>query len=232
MLAKLWEHRDLQGIWMQYVLSMAEKRSPSAERGRVRREAILDAALELFAEHGFVLTSLPMISEKVGITHAGILHHFGSKEGVLRALLEREGPVPHFGAWVLANSGIDVVAKLPDYAEIVIQHPLAMELQFQLFWENRHASDPMHEEVLHDVQIRNHIAHEIRSTLAAEGRELIHDMEALAYNIFAFVIGANSQWLVSKDDELLRRSYRRYTDSVLRVLQGESQIVDGGLPLV
>lgn len=211
---------------------MTEQRSASAERGRIRREAILDAAMELFAEQGFVLTSLPMISVKVGITHAGILHHFGSKEGVLRALLEREGPVPHFGPWVLDMSGLDVVAKLPDYAEIVIQHPLAMELQFQLFWENRHASDPMHEEVLHDVRIRNHIAEEIRSTLIAEGRELVHDMEALSYNIFAFVIGANSQWIVSKDDELLRRSYCRYTDSALRVLQGQSPNHEGALPLV
>lgn len=211
---------------------MTEQRSASAERGRIRREAILDAAMELFAEQGFVLTSLPMISVKVGITHAGILHHFGSKEGVLRALLEREGPVPHFGPWVLDMSGIDVVAKLPDYAEIVIQHPLAMELQFQLFWENRHASDPMHEEVLHDVRIRNHIAEEIRSTLIAEGRELVQDMEALSYNIFAFVIGANSQWIVSKDDELLRRSYCRYTDSALRVLQGQSPNHEGALPLV
>ena len=42
-----------------------------------------------------------MIAERVGITHAGILHHFGSKEGVLRALLEREGPVPHFSEQVL-----------------------------------------------------------------------------------------------------------------------------------
>ena len=211
---------------------MSENRSASAERGRVRREAILDAAMELFAEQGFVLTSLPMISQKVGITHAGILHHFRSKEGVLRALLEREGPAPHFGSWVLDISGIDVVAKLPDYAEIVIQNPLAMELQFQLFWENRHASDPMHEEVLRDVQIRNHIAHEIRSTLGAKSEDLEIDLEALAYNIFAFVIGANSQWLVGKDDELLRRSYHRYADSALRVLQGESLNLEGGFPLV
>lgn len=39
-----------------------------------------------------------MIAQRVGITHAGILHHFGSIGGVLGALLEREGPVPHFNA--------------------------------------------------------------------------------------------------------------------------------------
>ena len=57
--------------------------SASAQRGVERRARILDAALELFAEQGFILTSLPMIAELVGITHAGTLHHFGSKEGVL-----------------------------------------------------------------------------------------------------------------------------------------------------
>ncbi|HAZ32914.1 MAG TPA: hypothetical protein DCY63_03645 [Acidimicrobiaceae bacterium] len=57
--------------------------SASAQRGVECRARILDAALEFFAEQGFILTSLPMIAERVGITHAGTLHHFGSKEGVL-----------------------------------------------------------------------------------------------------------------------------------------------------
>ena len=210
---------------------VSEKISASAQRGIARRELILDAARELFAEHGFVLTSLPMISEKVGITHAGILHHFGSKEGVLRALLERDGPVPHFNSWVMDMSGIDVVARLPEYAEIVIANPLAMELQFQLFWENRHPADPMHEEVLHDIVIRDHIANEIGGVLAMQGRASEVDLQALAYNIFAFVIGANSQWLVGKDNELLRRAYGRYTTSAIRVLSGESSQGELELPL-
>lgn len=197
-----------------------------------RRELILDAALELFAEHGFAMTSLPMISEKVGITHAGILHHFGSKSGVLEALLEREGPVPHFNAWVMEMSGLDVVAKLPEYAEIVISHPLAMELQFQMFWENRRPTTVMHEKFLFDLAIRDHIAAEIREGLSANGRAVDIDFDALAYNIFAFVIGANSQWLVGKDDELLRRAYDRYTASAIRVLCG-GELADGlELPLV
>jgi AcrR family transcriptional regulator len=212
-------------------VTVSENLSASAQRGVARRELILNAAHELFAEHGFVLTSLPMISEKVGITHAGILHHFGSKEGVLRALLEREGSVPHFNSWVMDMAGLDVVAKLPEYAEIVIANPLAMELQFQLFWENRHPVDPMHEEVLHDIVIRDHIATQIGGVLAGQERAIEIDLQALAYNIFAFVIGANSQWLVGKDDDLLRRAYGRYTDSAVRVLMGEVSPGAADLPL-
>ena len=79
-------HSNVFGVMSK---SMAGNVSASSLRGVERRTRILDAALELFAEQGFILTSLPMIAERVGITHAGILHHFGSKEGVLRALLDR-----------------------------------------------------------------------------------------------------------------------------------------------
>ena len=202
---------------------MAGHVSASAQRGVERRARILDAALELFAEQGFVLTSLPMIAERVGITHAGILHHFGSKEGVLRALLEREGPVPHFSAWVLNESGADVIAKLPEYAELVIAHPLEMELQFQLFWENRHQVDPMHEELLFDNLIREHIATELAAAMSARGVSKEVDLVVLAYNVFGFVIGANSQWLVGRDDVMLRAAYRRFTESALQVLFGSAQ---------
>ena len=202
---------------------MAESVSASAQRGVERRTLILDAALELFAERGFILTSLPMIAERVGITHAGILHHFGSKDGVLRALLEREGPVPHFSAWVLNESGADVIAKLPDYAELVIEHPLEMELQFQLFWENRHKADPMHEELLFDNLIREHIATELSLAMVARGVSNEVDLDVLAYNVFGFVIGANSQWLVGRDDVMLRAAYRRFASSALQVLFGSAQ---------
>jgi len=211
--------------------TVTEKLSASAQRGVARREIILDAALELFAEHGFALTSLPMISEKVGITHAGILHHFGSKEGVLRALLERQGPVPHFNSWVMGVSGADVISKLPEYAEIVIANPLAMELQFQLFHENRHRSDPMHEEVLYDNVMRDHIATEIRRALEEQGRTTDIDLDVLAYNVLGFVIGANSQWLIGRNDELHRAAYARFTASAMALLFGEMSASSQELPL-
>jgi AcrR family transcriptional regulator len=45
-----------------------------------RRQEILVAAHEVFGGRGFHKASLGEIAERVGITHQGILHHFGSKE--------------------------------------------------------------------------------------------------------------------------------------------------------
>jgi len=57
------------------------------------RRQLLDAALRLFAEQGIAAVSLREIRLAAKQRNAGALHyHFGSKEGLLRALLERELP--------------------------------------------------------------------------------------------------------------------------------------------
>lgn len=44
---------------------------------------ILKRAVEVFGEKGYANASLAEIAERVGMTHAGILHHFGSKQNLL-----------------------------------------------------------------------------------------------------------------------------------------------------
>jgi len=49
-------------------------------------DAILDAALVLFAERGFHGTSVPDLAKAAGVGAGTIYRHFGSKEGVVNAL--------------------------------------------------------------------------------------------------------------------------------------------------
>jgi len=53
----------------------------------VRREAILRAATAVFATRGYNSASLVEIAEEAGMTHSGVIHHFGSKEQLLVAVL-------------------------------------------------------------------------------------------------------------------------------------------------
>ncbi len=53
------------------------------------RESLLDAAEELFAERGIPAASLRAITEHAGANLAAVHYHFGSKEGLVRAVFER-----------------------------------------------------------------------------------------------------------------------------------------------
>jgi len=53
-----------------------------------RREEILRAATRVFGSKGYHNGSLQEVAAQVGITHAGVLHHFGSKDRLLWAVLQ------------------------------------------------------------------------------------------------------------------------------------------------
>lgn len=59
------------------------------KKAEERRNEILDAADELFAQKGFDGTSTNDILEKVGIARGTLYHHFKSKEDIMDALIDR-----------------------------------------------------------------------------------------------------------------------------------------------
>lgn len=63
------------------------KRGPYAKSRQTQRR-ILDAALEVFAENGYRSGSLADVADRVGMSEAGLLHHFPNKGALLIALLE------------------------------------------------------------------------------------------------------------------------------------------------
>jgi AcrR family transcriptional regulator len=60
---------------------------PARSRSGTRREEILDAAAELFAERGYHGVSIDDIGAAVGMSGPGIYRHFAGKEDVLSQML-------------------------------------------------------------------------------------------------------------------------------------------------
>ncbi|MFW6690964.1 TetR/AcrR family transcriptional regulator [Streptomyces sp. MAR4 CNX-425] len=58
-------------------------------RSAATRTRLLDAAERLFAEHGFAATSLRTVTDAADANVAAVNYHFGSKEGLLRAVVQR-----------------------------------------------------------------------------------------------------------------------------------------------
>ncbi len=63
--------------------------SRAAQAARATRNALVAVARELFASRGFAATSLEDLTARAGVTKGALYHHFGSKEGLFRAVLEQ-----------------------------------------------------------------------------------------------------------------------------------------------
>ncbi|MFJ9824320.1 TetR family transcriptional regulator [Streptomyces sp. NPDC101160] len=68
-------------------MSTRRPRGPYAKTA-AKRQVILDAALAAYAEAGSRGVSVRDIAQRVGMTDAGVLHHFGSRESLLTAVVE------------------------------------------------------------------------------------------------------------------------------------------------
>src|SRR5579859_7704359 len=58
-------------------------------RGMRSRELVLDAAERVMAEHGFEAATIARVVEEAGIPLSSVYHYYGSKDGILLAVMER-----------------------------------------------------------------------------------------------------------------------------------------------
>ena len=104
-----------------------------------KQENILDAALELFAQEGFNRVSTNTIAKKASVSEGLIFKHFGSKKGLLEAIVkDAEQKIQEIFAPVLSQ--IEPIAIIRTFIEIPFQAKeeefAYWKLQFKLKWEN------------------------------------------------------------------------------------------------
>jgi AcrR family transcriptional regulator len=78
-----------------------------------RREQLIAVAVDVFAEHGYAGGSIRAIAERAGVSHATLIQHFGSKEGLLTAVLE-EWDRRTVQDGLADVSGLDYFRRLPE----------------------------------------------------------------------------------------------------------------------
>lgn len=105
--------------------------TPRARRKTATRGRLLVAARELFAESGFDEITVAAIARRAGVAHGLLFHHFGSKQGLYRAVLDEV--VAEMDAAFLAGAGDtpeDVIrGGLRGHLRYVAEHPtLALQL--------------------------------------------------------------------------------------------------------
>ncbi len=167
-------------------------------KGVARRQEILDAAIGVFAQRGADRTSLRAIAQEVGVTHAALIHHFGSLERLLVDVyqesarrLERQSckadvsPVETMRLSAQQNREVPGMVQL--YTTLVAAaleegHPAATAFASERF-----------------AAIRATLADQIRGR-QADGR-IRHDVDAeqVAALVIAASDGLQTQWLLDPE---------------------------------
>jgi AcrR family transcriptional regulator len=114
------------------------KTANSRPRGRrgLDRNVILDAAFDMLSRYGEVGFSVRKLGQRIGVDPMTVLHHFGSKDELMRRIADRaldtvELPLPS-GDW---RSDLRHVAAA--YRDLAHRHPRLFHLHFRF-----HATGP------------------------------------------------------------------------------------------
>src|SRR6478736_2482228 len=106
------------------------------QQGEQSRALILDATERLMSTRGYAATSISDIPKACGLPPSSIYWHFGSKEGVLAAVMER-GADRFFAAIPAAD---DAGGQLAVLSTLQQQHPEFLRLFYMLSLER--GNDP------------------------------------------------------------------------------------------
>lgn len=208
-----------QETWPAAPSSGAAKAQRPQKRSGHRRAEILQAAMAVFGERGYANGSLADIAERVGMTHAGVLHHFGSKEKLLIALLEYrdEADVAELEGHH-APRGSALLEHLVATAEKNSQRPGIVQTYSVLVGEamtDRHPARTFFTDRY--AGLRAMIAEALSE---ATGRKIADaDVSAAASAVIGVMDGLQLQWLLSPRSVDMRSSLRLVIGAIVQELR-------------
>ncbi|MFC9794593.1 TetR/AcrR family transcriptional regulator [Streptomyces sp. NPDC127584] len=193
------------------------------------RAALLRAALETFAEHGFHATTIEQVCERAGYTRGAYYSNFASKEELFLALFDEHSDrivrrlAESIDALTADEYTLDRLAELAARVEPDERDWYLVTTEFTL-----HAiRDPQAAWVLarHDARLRAEIARGLTLVLRRAGRELTVEADRFARLLIALREGGLAQGYVEPSElppgslerqflvPLLEASTRRISDA-------------------
>lgn len=179
---------------------MPEKRGYA--KGIAKREEILDRALEVFAAKGYRKASLREIAESVGLSQAGLLHHFSSKEELFAEVLRKRDEVDAAGG-DLSTDWSDAFDGLVGVIRHNAQVPGLVQLYATISAEAADPDHPGHDYFVSRYrQIVGGLEQSIRSEQEAGRVRAGVDARMLARLAVAVADGMQVQWMLDPSADM------------------------------
>jgi AcrR family transcriptional regulator len=180
------------------------KRRTQAERTAMSEDRLLDAALKLISERGYDRTSLQAIGDAAGYSRGLVSHRFGSKEGLLWALLKRM--LAHWGTERLAPTlegrvGIEALHTIVDALRRSIHEaPEKLRAFYALLFESLGPIEALRPHIaeFHRRQ-RARVAERIAAGVRAGTVRADVDVDTQAALFMSAIRGAAYQWLIDPE---------------------------------
>jgi AcrR family transcriptional regulator len=163
-----------------------------------RREEILRAAMVTFGTRGYKNGSLAEIADQVGMTHAGVLHHFGSKAQLLLAVLDYRDhtDVQHLAGQHIPG-GLDLFRHLVTTARLNAARPGIVQTFAVLSADSVTDDHPAKEYFrARYATLRGDIEQALREVCAEDDSPEARGIEAAAAGVIAVMDGVQVQWLL------------------------------------
>jgi AcrR family transcriptional regulator len=178
-----------------------QKRKPRGSYSKYaeRRQSILDAALKVFATHGYSSGSMREVALQVGLSEPGMLHYFSSKSDLLSAVLELR--VQHSRVFV-SDDDPDGHKALNGLVRLAVHNatePGVVELFCKLAAEAAAVDHPAHEYFVQRYR-RIHDDYTRAFTAVAKNGELVdgYTPASAAHMTVAILDGLQVQWLLDR----------------------------------
>jgi AcrR family transcriptional regulator len=174
-------------------MAMARQRGQYA-KGVAKRDEILTTALDVIARNGYRRTSVKELADAVGLSQAGLLHYFSSKEELFQEVLRKRDEVDS------ARLGGPGHFSMDEYAAF-IRHNADVPGLVQLYARlSNEATDPEHPAHAYFVErqllIRSRFADIIRSMQAEGTAPADLDPELTGTLFVAVTDGLQTQWML------------------------------------
>jgi AcrR family transcriptional regulator len=181
-------------------------------KGEDRKQRILDVAQRLVTRNGWRNTTLAQIAKEAGVSAAGLLHHFESKEQLLHAVVDARDVDDDTHA---DRSG-DLFEQIAQAGDRVARAPELVGTYSVLLVENLMPDAPLHDRLLARQQAAVDIVAELIRSGQASGRYRDDFDPALkAVQIVSLVNGMEISWLLDPSIPL-QRSLQEYARSLER----------------
>jgi len=181
-------------------------------KGEDRRQRILEVAQRLLTRNGWRNTTLAQIAREAGVSPAGLLHHFQSKEQLLHAVLD----IRDADDDAHADRAGDLIAEIARVPERFDRTPELMGAFTVLLVENLLPEAPLHDRLL----TRYRDALDIVAELIRRGQDSGQyradiDPTVKAVEILAFINGMETTWLLDPSIPLTA-VFKGYAESLAR----------------